>query len=81
MIYKNDAGDSIFLIIYYNFNIYEFRLQTSNVNSVMRFRGGPSNCPIIDINNVIKTTVFFVTNFPIYQFPGGTVINTFYQLS
>ena len=36
--------------IFMNFNIYEFRLQTSNVNSVMRFCGGPSNYPIIDLN-------------------------------
>ena len=56
MIYLNSASDSIFF--YLNalgescyFNIYKFRLQTSNVNSVMRFRGSLSNCPIIDLNN------------------------------
>ena len=36
--------------IFMNFNIYEFRLQTSNVNGVMRFCGGPSIYPIIDLN-------------------------------
>ena len=91
MIYINSASDSIFFNLNplgedYNFNIYEFRLQTSNVNSVMRFRGSLSNCPIIDLNN--NSTFLFNDDTKqryyrfqyIYHFPGGNVINTYYQL-
>ncbi len=47
IIYLNSTNDSQFVTFAalgpdYNFNIYEFRSITTNVNSVMRFRGGPS---------------------------------------
>ena len=93
MIYLNSASDSIFFNLTplgesCNFNIYEFRLQTSNVNSIMRFRGSNTTpqCPIIDLNN--NSTYLFNDDTKqryyrfqyIYQFPGGSVINTYYQL-
>jgi hypothetical protein len=95
MIYLNSADASIFFNLNAlgescNFNIYEFRLQTSNVNSVMRFRGSNSTpqCQIIDLNNNSSTLFnddvnkkrYFRFQY-IYQFTGGSVINTYYQLN
>ena len=93
MIYFNSASDTIFFNLTplgesCNFNIKEFRLQTSNVNSIIRFRGSNTmpQCPIIDLNN--NSTFLFNDDTKqryyrfqyIYQFTGGSVINTYYQL-
>jgi hypothetical protein len=92
MIYLNSNSDSIYFNLNalgadYNFNIYEFRLQTSNINSIMRFRGGTSNCQIVDLNNNSSTSYddLFKKRYYrfqyIYQFVGGSIINTYYQLN
>ena len=61
MIYINSNSDNIYFNLTplgetCNFNIYEFRLQTSNVNSVMRFRGFSTEpqCLIVLIHLLMK---------------------------
>jgi len=75
MIYLNSASDSIFFNLNplgesCNFNIYEFRLQTSNVNSIMRFRGSnfTPQCPIIDLNNNSIFYLMMIQNKDIIDF-------------
>ena len=53
----------------------------------MRFRGGPSFCPIVDLNNVSSTIFNDTLNRKYFKFqyicafPGQSVINTYYQLA
>jgi hypothetical protein len=92
IIYLSYSGESQFINFAalgpdYNFNIYEFRTTSTNVNTVMRFRGGPSVCPIVDLNNVSSIIYndtlnrkYFKFQY-IYAFPGQSVINTYYELN
>ena len=66
----------------YNFNIYEFRI-TTQVTVIFQC----TNCDIVDLDNVSRssftnnaTKKYFKFQY-IYQFPGQSVINTYYQLA
>ena len=66
-----------------NFNIYEFRIISSNGNDVVV---NGTNCTIIDLDNVTRTGISSSTKkyykFQyIYQFSGESVIHTYYQLA
>ena len=66
-----------------NFNIYEFRIISSNGNDVVV---NGTNCTIIDLDNVSRTNItsatkkYFKFQY-IYQFSGESVIHTYYQLA
>ena len=91
MIYLSSTDVSHFISFYplgedYNYNIYEFRAISTNANTVIRFRG-LGGASLVDINNN-NITIYNITDSTkkyfkwqyIYKFPGGDVLNRFYQL-
>jgi hypothetical protein len=91
IIYLSFNGESQFIGFYplgedYNNNIYEFRAISSNANTVIRFRSYDgasivtltnSNITLYNIDDITKK--YFKFQY-IYRFPGGDVLNRFYQL-
>ena len=70
----------------YNYNIYEFRAISSNASTAIRFRSNDgasmvtltnSNMTLYNIDD--STKKYFKWQY-IYRFPGGDVLNRFYQL-